>query len=230
MYKNHLMFQFTAGTMLELKFIKAISPDSLTAATSDTYTIDKKNCNFYLPDVQIPRFKRKVFADDNKMKNTNMVSKANCIIINPYSNFNKYHDTTLFEYEKHYRIETETFLGQLRSLAEYGYASDKVIKKVELLSKTNSYIYTTTNSHKQFSEELSLLAGIYVRWDYEEYPFINSPELESLFEINPNLKFFTQKSIQKCLSNQGIVINIEKYKELCKLLDTKDEDNITLFT
>ncbi len=229
MYKNHLMFSFTAGTMLEIKIIKALSPDSLTAVASDTYTIDRKNCNFYLPDVEIPRFKRKVFADDNKMKNTNMLAKADCIIINPFSKFNKYNNTTLFEYEDHARIKTETFLGQLRSLAEYGYASDKVIKKVELLSKTNPYIYATANSKYQFTEELANLASLYTPiYEYDDYPFIISSELEDLFQINPNLKFFTQRAVQQCLSDAGIVIDVNKYKELCKLIDTNDRDNVIL--
>lgn len=214
--------------MLEITFRKAISPDGLEAIAEGDYVVDRKNSNFYLPDVEIPRFKRKVFADENKMKNTNKLSKANCIIFNPFSAFYKHEDTTVISYDENYRIETSKFLEHAKVLGNYGYVDDKTIKKIELLSKTNPYIYSSYSDYKSFTTELSDLANYYVGYEYTEYPFIQSEELTEAYQANPNIKFYTQRSVQKCLSDAGIIVDVDKYKELCKLIDTDDSDNVVL--
>jgi hypothetical protein len=102
--------------------------------------------------------------------------------------------------------------------------------KLEILSKTNPYIYATDQNNRRFFTELIYrkLGAWHGQQPGSPYPIINCKGLEELFEANPSIKFIEEKQVQNHISTNGIVINQQKYQELCKLIDTQECDNTTL--
>ena len=226
MYKNHLTFHYEKGSELEVTMERAISPDSLMAVKEDSYPLNKKNKNFYLPEVGIPRFKRKVFSDENGFKNTNQIDKANCIIFSEFSKFNKYNDSSYITYRMMRRFKTSDLIDYAIGLQGESYASEKTITKLRMLSKTNPYIYGSSHSGDQLQKIMWKIES--VRIEYTMYPYYLSEALEQARLTNPELKFYNQRDVQAHLSNEGVIIELQKYKELCKLIDSEDSDNVSL--
>jgi hypothetical protein len=235
MYHNHLVLRLDSSFTVDIGFEKWVTPDGLKTKAEDEYVIDKKNVNYILPDVSIPRFKMKVFADENKLRNTNKIENANCIIFSEYSHFKNYNsmDTSQVSYNTVHRNRTVDIIAYIKNLQEAGHGSyipDKVLMKLEVLSKTNPYIYATEQNNRRFFTELIYrkLGQWYGQQPGSPYPVINCNGLEELFEANPSIKFIEEKQVQKHISTNGIVINQQKYQELCKLIDTQERDNTTL--
>jgi hypothetical protein len=235
MYHNHLIFKLDSSFTVDVGFEKWITPEGLKTKAEDKYVIDKKNVNYILPDVSIPRFKMKVFADENKLRNTNKIENANCIIFSEFSPFKNYNsmDTSQVSYTPIVRHKTKDIIAHIKNLQEAGHGSyipDKVLMKLELLSKTNPYIYAREESNRRFFTELLYrkLGTWYGQQPGSQYPIIVCSGLEELFETNPSIKFIEEKQLQKHISDNGIVINQQKYQELCKLIDTEESDNTVL--
>lgn len=235
MYHNHLVLKLDSSFTVDLGFEKWVTPDGLKTKSEDTYVIDKKNVNYILPDVSIPRFKMKVFADENKLRNTNKIENANCIIFSEFSHFKNYNnmETSQVSYTIVHRHKTEQIIDHIKDLQEAGhgsYISDKVLMKLQVLSKTNPYIYAEHESNRRFFTELLYrkLGTWYGQQPGSHYPVIECKGLEELFEANPSIKFIEEKQLQRHISNNGIVINHQKYQELCKLIDTEESDNTVL--
>lgn len=235
MYSNHLVLELDSSFTIEVGFKKWVTPDSFKAKAEDEYVISRNNVNYILPDVSIPRFKMKVFADENKLRNTNKIENANCIIFSEFSNFKNYNnmDTSQVSYSivhRHYVFDIIRHIKDLQEAGHGAYISDKVLMKLEILSKTNRYIYATDQNNRRFFSELIYrkLGEWHGQQPGTQYPVIDSAGLEELFEANPNIKFIEEKQVQKHISVGGIVINQQKYQELCKLIDTQERDNTIL--
>jgi hypothetical protein len=236
MYHNHLVFVVDSGLTVDVGFEKWITPDGLSKKAEKQYVIDKKNINYILPDVRIPRFKIKMFADDNKMRNTNKLESATHIIFSDYSIFRNYNDVgnSQVEYDNSIqRHKTNDFIERIEELINAGYTnyvSEKVLQKLKILSKTNKYIYARSRDSNRFYAELYYrkMGRWYGSHPGEEYPIIVSDLLEQVFEENPNIKFVNEREVQKHISTNAIVIDHKKYQELVKLFDTMETDNVVL--
>lgn len=234
MYHNHLIYTVDAALNVNIGFQKLITPDGLSKIAEKEYLIGKKDINFFMPDVSIPRFKVKVFADDNKIRNTNKIELANTIIFSEYSMFKNYDkETSQLKYTMMIRQKISDVIAELKNLIESGHeahVSQKVLDKLVLLSKTNKYIYTSDTSSRRLYNELiyKKLGQWHGRTVGNKYPVIESPALEQLYLENPNIRFIEEKQVQRYISEEGIVIDMHKYNELCKLIDTNESDNVVL--
>ena len=211
-----------------------MSPDGFSKKAVSNYQPDRHHVNFIMPDVGIPRFKLKLFADENKMKNTNKPESATVIFYSEYSRFKNYkHSTNHIEYVDYYRNKTADVIKYIEDLQEaghYGHISDKNLMKLKALSKTNEYIYSHQVSNRRFFSELiyKKLGNWLGTNSGDPYPIYDSHSLEELFEINPNILLVEERSVQQYLTKDSVVIDQKKYNELCKLIDTQENENVVL--
>jgi len=235
MYYNHLVLTVDLSLSVDVGFKQLLSPDGFMRKAVKDYTPDRSHVNFIMPDVGVPRFKLKVFADESKMRNTNKIDKANVIIFSEHTKFRNYNNITTsnVDYGNWFKLKTETIIGYAQDLIEAGHAgfiSEKTLMKLKALSKTNDYIYCNDTSNRRFFSELvyrklgTWLGSVYG----DPYPIYNSQLLEQLISENPNLVVVEEKSIQVHLSKDSIVIDQKKYVELCKLIDTEEHENVVL--
>jgi hypothetical protein len=235
MYYNHLVLTVDASLTVDVGFKSLLSPDGFIQRAAQNYTPDRSHVNFIMPDVGVPRFKLKVFADENKMKNTNKIDKANVIIFSEHNKFKNYNNitTTNVDYLTWRKVETSTIIDYSENLIEAGYhghVSEKTLMKLKALSKTNKYIYCDDASNRRFfSEIIFRKLGKWLGTNFgDQYPIYNSELLDQLILENPNILLVEERSIQSHLSKDSIVIDQKKYTELCKLIDTQEQDNVVL--
>jgi hypothetical protein len=227
MYINIPFFTFE-DDCLELTIKRKVSSDGMMKASSK-YDIDKGNVHYYLPESTIPRFKAKEFADSHKMRNTNKIENATHIVFNEWDPYKTPKSNSTINYEENIRIDA-SYAKEIIELFHYhGDIAEKDYKKMLALVKSFPFI-CVTDDHANWIRQ-HIWSQYQVRWDWQKqfkYFTIFSPSLEDLYNINPSIKFINQKDIQDKISDQAIIITKDKYLELCKLIDTEDEDNVTL--
>lgn len=235
MYQNHFVLTVDSSLSVDVGFKSLLSPDGFMQRAVKKYTPDRYHVNFIMPDVGVPRFKLKVFADENKMKNTNKIDKANVIIFSEHSKFKNYNNitTTNVDYLTWRKIETSTIIDYAENLIEagyYGHVSEKTLMKLKALSKTNKYIYSDETSNRRFFNDIIFRKlGKWLGSTYgDQYPIYNSELLDHLISENPDILLVEERSIQSHLSKDSIVIDQKKYVELCKLIDTQEQENVVL--
>jgi hypothetical protein len=169
------------------------------------------------------------------MKNTNKIDKATVLIFSDHNKFKNYNNITTsnVDYLLWYKLKTSEVIIHAENLIESGYAgfvSEKTLMKLKALSKTNEYIYCNESSNRRFFSDLVYRKlGVWFGSTHgDQYPIYSSILLDQLISENPNLLLVEERSIQTHLSKDSIIIDQKKYHELCKLIDTQEQDNVIL--
>ena len=168
----------------------------------------------------LPRVKIKNYYDNQgfNVSNTNELSKADYCIIGQ-DTFNEY-----LEHKYFYFIETKKFIDILDQLESFGYSVN--IDK-ELL---DSYTLSSIGIHNSFNSDMDNLIPNY------EYEDLNWKRVGYIDRANEH--FFDELSEKKLIAESEILKNIngddatvidkERYETLSNMLNSTDDDNITL--
>ena len=227
MLKQRIVLEFDEsspyGLRVERKYLLE-HKDAVIAAMKADFKFEEGQTYYYLPDVNIPRFKLKLFTDKVKVKSTMSTEKADYIFIGAIPNSRQVNalsnkEVTYQSYKKIQELAGNTFMSSLRSIPEFVPVYDQLLKDSAMFDVVFSNdtmqkmdIFLRTKLHKY----------IWFGYGYDNLNFISlkSPKLIS------KLRF--ESELLKLLNEDSVVITDEKQKELQAMFDSRQEDNIVL--
>jgi hypothetical protein len=211
------------GLRIERKYLLE-HRDAVIAAMKADFKFEEGQTFYYLPDVNIPRFKLKLFTDKANAKSTMSTEKADYIFIGSIPNSRHVNSLTNKEvtyqsYKKINDILGNNFINTLRTVPEFLPVYDQLLKDFEMFDIIFSN-ETMAKMDKFLRDKLHKY--IWFGYGYDNLNFISlkSPKLIS------KLRF--ESELLSLLNEDSVVITDEKQKELQAMFDSKQDDNIIL--
>lgn len=192
---------------------------------------------YFHPKCIVPRYKLKEILSPFGVKTTIKEEKSNVKIINKKS------INSFFTYEYLYTVRLSDFLlftdyssnvsnDIIESIKEHSHFCDKTNEKIiygkyTTVNVIDNHLSLTNNSRLRcngiyLNNLIQLKEGLDVNKDYEKFDKL-------VIDILSNSRdYYMDKSISELLQNESIQIDEEMYTQLCNMLESRDQSNVTM--
>jgi hypothetical protein len=178
---------------------------------------------FFHSACTVPRFKVKMYTENNKCKVVRNADKATALIFSDDGILNEVIESKYF-----YRFNSNDFKSIINDI--FGIYSPKSMKLLNELNKSNKTVYFNYNIKELLLNSIkSRNLWEKVKYDYssDSLQIINMSLLSHYENLFKNKKLFHQNVILDKISTE-VIMNKEMFDETCKMFDSVDAENTEL--
>lgn len=175
---------------------------------------------YILPGSSIPSAKLKNFVVSHSIRRTNSLDKANTVVLNK-ENIYEYLKT-----EYYYIVNRQELIDHLISNKKYLEYFQNLVNLVNLLDSIDDQYLLLNYTDDAFLANHYDFSNPYD--DHKKFHVVSSDAVSD-FELLTTFKLVSETSILKNINGDNSVeINQELYEQLCNMLSSSDNDNITM--